>query len=361
MKKLTVFCIDDIKAVSIFSVAEELGLEVNKHHKCLCPFHADKSPSLKFWSSGNCWKCFGCGQKGTNIDLVMKKEGLKFNEACKWIATRSGIMLRYDEDDSDTKSWSGHRNTVLPPIVNQEPTNTPIYMYTLNPNLIAQCSGTNSSFCRGITSAGILNESQLQQAANTYHLGYTKDDGVIFWQIDHQHQLRDGKVMFYQGDCHRDHNRNPSWVSYRLKKQGILTSDWQATFCLFGLHLLCNDSGQPLNQACIVAVVESEKTAIICSQLLPTLCNAPVLWMATGGFGTLNAEVLRPLVGYNVTIFPDTDPTGQTFRKWQDIVNAASKELNQTFYISNILELHATPDQKQRKIDIADFLIEKNL
>ncbi len=80
--------------------------------------------------------------------------------------------------------------------------------------------------------------------------------------------------------------------------------------------------------------------------------------MATGGLEALNVEVLRPLVGYSVTIFPDTDSTGQTFRKWQDIVNAASKELNQTFYISNILELHATPDQKQRKIDIADFIIE---
>lgn len=354
MKKLSVFCISDIKAVSIFSVAEELGLVVNKHKKCLCPFHADKSPSLKFWSSGNCWKCFGCGQKGTNIDLVMKKEGLKFHEACEWIAARSGIMLRYDDNDSDTKSWSSPGNT----IVNQEPSNSPIDMYTLNPNLIAQCSGTNSSFCRSIISAGILTESQLQQAANTYHLGCTKDDGVIFWQIDHQHQLLDGKVMFYQGDCHRVRNRNPSWVGYRLKQHGILTSDWKASHCLFGLHLIYNDSGPVPNDSSIIAIVESEKTAIICSQLLPTLCNGPVLWMATGGLETLNVEVLRPLVGYNVTIFPDTDSTGQTFRKWQDIVNAASKELNQTFYISNILELHATPDQKQRKIDIADFIIE---
>lgn len=353
MKKLTQFCISDLQSVSILSIAEWLGLQVNKHKKCICPFHADKMPSLKLWPSINAWKCYGCDQKGTNIDLVMKKEGLKFDEACQWIASRSGIQLRYD-DNSNTPDTTYHVQSPTyhsqPSTFNLQPTTN--NMFTLPHSLVSQCQGVSSSFCRSLLSNGILTEQQLQQAASLYHLGCTKDYGVIFWQIDQDNQVREGKVMFYLSDCHRDHQRNPTWVSYRLKKQGRLTSDWQATYCLFGLHLLNTDAPNS-----IIAVVESEKTAVICSQLLPTFNDRHVIWMASGGLDSLTVESLRPLVGKDVTIFPDTDPTGKTFSKWQEVVTTASKELNHTFYISNILELHATPEQKQRKIDIADLFI----
>lgn len=353
MSKLTRYCIDDLQSVSILSIAKDLGLKVTRQKKCLCPFHEDKKPSLKFWPDINGWKCFGCGEKGTVIDLVMKKEGLKFHEACEWIAQQHGILLRYE----DGLQPGSPRNVHKPSSIDYKPSHIPSSkMYTLTSNLISQCQGIKSAFCQSIVTSGILSEQQLLHAADVYHLGCTNDDGVVFWQMDADGQLRDGKIMFYGDDCRRDHSRNPSWVSFRLKNQGILAQQWQATQCLFGLHQIDNQ-----DENHVIAIVESEKTAIICSELIPDINNRPVIWMATGGLDALTVEALRPLIGYDVTIFPDTDTTGQTFKKWQDITIAASKELNHSFYISNLLEKHATKTQKERKIDIADFIIESKL
>ena len=359
MPKLDKYSIEDLQSVSILSIAEELGLKVTRSHKCLCPFHEDKSPSLKFWPSVNGWKCYGCGAKGTNIDLVMKMEGLKFHEACEWIARQNSIMLRY-EDEHPIRINIRPR-AFKPKLQISKPTK----MLTLNPNLITQYQGSASAFCRSIVSTSILTQEQQAHAIEVYKLGCTQDDGVIFWQIDHNQQVRDGKVMFYNNDCHRDHKRNPSWISYRLKQKGVITQDWQATYCLFGLHLLglrhnnlSTSSGQAHDDNYIIAIVESEKTAIICSELIHVMHDRPVIWLATGGFDFLTTESLRPLVGHDVTIFPDTDISGQTFSKWQDVIQEATSQLNHAFYISNLLELHATEDQKRRKIDIADFIIE---
>ena len=64
--------------------------------------------------------------------------------------------------------------------------------------------GTASEFCRALVSNGYLSEEQMQRAARRYRLGASRDGGVIFWQIDEFDQLRDGKIMHYRPDCHRD-------------------------------------------------------------------------------------------------------------------------------------------------------------
>ena len=101
--------------------------------------------------------------------------------------------------------------------------------------------GTASEFCRAVVSNGYLTEEQMQRAAQRYRLGASRDGGVIFWQIDEFDQLRDGKIMHYRPDCHRDHDRKPTWTAYLLRKHGQLPQDWNTDHCLFGLHLLMED------------------------------------------------------------------------------------------------------------------------
>ena len=98
--------------------------------------------------------------------------------------------------------------------------------------------GTASEFCRAVVSNGYLSETQMQRAAQRYRLGASRDGGVIFWQIDEFDQLRDGKIMHYRPDCHRDHDRKPTWTAYLLRKHGQLPKDWNTEHCLFGLHLI---------------------------------------------------------------------------------------------------------------------------
>jgi hypothetical protein len=109
-----------------------------------------------------------------------------------------------------------------------------------------------------------------------------------------------------------------------------------------------------------VCVVEAEKTAVIMSELYPQY-----VWLAAGGLGEVQVEKFRPLRGHKVVLFPDTDPDGTAFRRWSE---AATLVMNQVFWedsppirVSPLLELHATPDQKNRKIDLVDFLSETNV
>ena len=82
----------------------------------------------------------------------------------------------------------------------------------------------------------------MQEAMRLYRLGATDDGGVIFWMIDAQQRVLDGKIMFYLPDCHRDHSRHPSTASSRLIRRGMIPADWQRSTCLFGLHLLAATS-----------------------------------------------------------------------------------------------------------------------
>ena len=206
---------------------------------------------------------------------------------------------------------------------------------------------TDTTFCRALVGCGYLSEEQMQRAAGRYRLGRSHDGGVIFWQIDQKGVVRDGKIMYYREDCHRDKARNPSWVSARMKAYYGYDGSLPVERCLFGLHLLSEKGA--------VAIVEAEKTAVIMSERFPQY-----IWMAAGGLSALSAEKLRPLTDRHVVLFPDTDPDGKTFERWKAIAAEASRHTLFPVYASPLLELQATPEQKAAKIDIVDYLFNLN-
>ena len=243
---------------------------------------------------------------------------------------------------------------------------------------------TESVFCRAVVKCGYLKEEQMLRAAERYRLGRSRDGGVIFWQIDEEGRTRDGKIMYYREDCHRDKSRHPSWASARLKAYYGYDGDLPVERCLFGLHLLSQshfkghtdltddtdflcagaafmlqESVESVRSVChkkSVCVVEAEKTAVICSELFPQS-----IWMAAGGLSALSAEKLRPLRDHKVVLFPDTDPDGTTYACWKAIAREASRSFFSPIYVSPLLERHATPEQKAAKIDLVDFLFEPQI
>ena len=76
-------------AVSVKEAAEYYGLEVNRGNMVCCPFHADRTPSMKL--NDDYFYCFGCGATGDVIDLVARLFNLSGYEAAKKLATDFGM------------------------------------------------------------------------------------------------------------------------------------------------------------------------------------------------------------------------------------------------------------------------------
>ena len=222
---------------------------------------------------------------------------------------------------------------------------TPLYRHP-SAFMWQQCLSINNQFCDAVVRAGYLSYEQMFSAACRYCIGASKLGGVIFWQIDHEGRIHDGKIMYYQPDCHRCKDRKPTWVSYLLRKRREAS-----------MPRTMNREPLTANQTSHCFFGEAEKSAFILSELYPEY-----IWLAAGGLGGVQPEKFRPLKGHKVIMFPDTDPDGTAFKQWSE----AAKEVMRSIFwedsppirVSPILELNATPEQKQRKIDLVDFLFE---
>lgn len=54
-----------------------------KRAAIICPFHAEKQPSLTIYLDQNSWWCYSCNSGGTVIDFIMKQQNVDFLAAVK--------------------------------------------------------------------------------------------------------------------------------------------------------------------------------------------------------------------------------------------------------------------------------------
>lgn len=67
--------------------------KAGKSFMACCPFHHEKTPSFHIDRDKQLFHCFGCGASGNFIQLVMRLEGLDFQDAIKQMAERAGITI----------------------------------------------------------------------------------------------------------------------------------------------------------------------------------------------------------------------------------------------------------------------------
>ena len=177
------------------------------------------------------------------------------------------------------------------------------------------------------------------QLVSRYFIATSKhwNGATVFWQIDTQGKVRTGKIMLYSpttGKRVKEPFNHINWVHKALKQP-----EFELKQCLFGEHLLI-DKTKP------VAIVESEKTAVIASVYL-----SQFIWVAVGSLTNLNAERCSILKGRTVTLFPDLNG----FEKW----SSKAKELSHlaTFTVSDLLERKATEAERKQGFDLADYLV----
>ena len=77
-------------AVTPRMAAERYGLPVRQGNMVCCPFHADRTPSMKL--NEDYFYCFGCGAHGDVIDLAARLFNLSSYEAAKKLAADFGIV-----------------------------------------------------------------------------------------------------------------------------------------------------------------------------------------------------------------------------------------------------------------------------
>lgn len=239
---------------------------------------------------------------------------------------------------------------------------SPLYSH-VTAGLWQRCLSIRNQFCDAVVANDLLTWEQMLHASCRYCIGSTVKGGVIFWQIDLEGRVHDGKVMYYRPDCHRNKLQayRPTWVSaIQRRHDPFPDAPHESSHCFFGLHQLI-----PIFESCReelwqkpVVIVEAEKTAFVLSERYPEY-----IWLAAGGLGEVQADKFRPLRGRRIIMMPDTDTDGTAFKRWNDaaqmVMQSVFWEDSPPIHVSPFLERNASPDQKRRKIDLLDYIFER--
>lgn len=172
---------------------------------------------------------------------------------------------------------------------------------------------------------GVFGVDMVNQMIADYYIGTSKhwDSSTVFWQIDRYGRVHGGKIMQYNpenGKRVKEPTNRITWVHAAMS-----IPDYNLRQCLFGEHLLKKYPDMT------VAIVESEKTAIIASGVFGD-CIA----LACGGCGNLTPSMCEALRGRDVVLFPDNGK----FNEWSE----KGRQLRTTFKslrVANLMEREA--------------------
>ena len=182
-------------------------------------------------------------------------------------------------------------------------------------------------------------EQAALELAGRYNIGTAKvrKGSCVFWQVDIRGRVCQGKVMFYDASTgNRSHEVHPTWAHtlMRIDKERVGQ-------CFFGEHLLAEFPDLP------VGIVESEKSAIIASFYLPGY-----VWLACGGkdgmFGKADLDIFKDL-------FPDLGMK----ENWEGKAEKLRRHGIEA-HVFTYLEDHASQSEKERGLDIADYLLNEH-
>ncbi|HMK18124.1 MAG TPA: DUF6371 domain-containing protein [Chitinophagaceae bacterium] len=178
---------------------------------------------------------------------------------------------------------------------------------------------------------------------NQYFVGTNKDGNTTFWQVDINGNIRQCKIIQYLSDGHRNKEAAILFAGKKILKN----KDAYLKQCFFGEFLLSLDS----NKGKSVAIVESEKTALIASVYFKN-----VVWLATGGKNGASwseRNVCKVLSGREVILFPDV----KAFSNWKAKGLLIAENAGCKVQVSDLLENRATEQDRDNGLDLADYLL----
>lgn len=185
----------------------------------------------------------------------------------------------------------------------------------------------------------VFNEAIVGRMVHDYYIGTSKhwEGSTVFWQLDRYGHVHGGKIMQYNptnGKRVKEPFNHITWVHTAM---GL--TDYNLKQCLFGEHLLRDYPDMT------VAVVESEKTAIIASGVF-----GDCITVACGGCGNLTNALCEPLRGRDVVLFPDNGKLAEWSEK-----GSKMRHLFGRLFIADIMEREAMNVGD----DIGDLIVQR--
>jgi len=187
-----------------------------------------------------------------------------------------------------------------------------------------------------------FNKQSVKEVIHKYRIGTSKtwDGATIFWYIDIHGKVCSGETMkfdyLYNEPIGFDDKPFVDSMRAILYKQGLIDDSFNQKNILFGEHLLKN-SQKP------IAIVESEKTAVIASLEYPDFT-----WLATGIDSQLTFDKFKVLEGFDVTLCPNN----HNFKLWY------KKAIEYGFKIS-LLTKHELSWKGNPKTDLSDWILKR--
>lgn len=158
---------------------------------------------------------------------------------------------------------------------------------------------------------------EVENCITRFNIGTSKhwEGSTVFWQINQTQKVHTGKIILFDENTGKRVKipfPHINWVHKKINKD-----KYNLKQCLFGLHQLKSSIAMPLQYHCnTIAIVESEKTAIIMSLFIPEY-----LWMATGSKQNLKLQLLEPIKNENIVVYPDKGE----FNDWNTKVTELQK------------------------------------
>ena len=82
--------VDIVKVIGDYVRLKKAGAQ---NYTGLCPFHKENSPSFSVNAVRGFFYCFGCHEKGSVFNFVMKIENVSFPEALRTVAAKTGVPM----------------------------------------------------------------------------------------------------------------------------------------------------------------------------------------------------------------------------------------------------------------------------
>ena len=80
-------------AVTMPEICEKYGIEISRTGFTVCPFHNEKTPSLKIYKDSRGFYCFGCGKGGDVIAFTQAYFNLSYSETVRKLNYDFGLNL----------------------------------------------------------------------------------------------------------------------------------------------------------------------------------------------------------------------------------------------------------------------------